>query len=322
MTTTEISANLKFCVGHGKRTVKMIWRLLLILFSCGISNSSLAQMGRIRCAEVHRDLKSREAWGILQVAAQHRLGIGVYAEVVNGDFVLGISPYSGALHQIVVNRLRQAVPLKKILWMGELRYDSDGRIPQIIEANETSGFYHEISQARWQVLPDYRSISIENDVRNLPDVLLKKYFAGKRFEIAGDARLARELRNVKGDIRHGIGNSIQLVRSLAKALHRPVFTMEQKIEFLYGVISRPTGDVALVRWMIADLLHERRVRFSEVDVALEFLTLLTEPNLSRGHLQALMAKNPAVIQEQLMIVSRFNEGHEELLPFEMWHIRE
>lgn len=291
----------------------------VLLFLFFLISSQAASGGPLRCSQAHLLLKTREALGLFTAEDQHRLGIGVYAETKTGDFMMGISPYSGALHQELVVRMNDQAPLQKILWMGELRYDSTGPHPQIISANETSGYFHELKAAVDSHKP--MAIQIENDVRNLPEILLNKYFSGRRFENSGETRLARELRNVDGNIRHGIGNSLQIMQSLLQALHRENFSIEQKIQILTDVASRQTGDVGLVRWVIHDLLNERRIRIQDIDVALEFVDLVFEPNFSQANVQAILSKDKRVIAAQLQNLNRFNQGDGTLVPVDFWIIR-
>ena len=134
-----------------------------------------------------------------------RLGIGILAETQDGELSLALAPYVGVGHREVIEQLNNKHSVRKILWMGEARYESstDGH-PVLLEANETSGCFFSYKNG----FEPCRFI-FENHIGNLPKKILSRNFVGLEFD-PKHQHLVPEI-NGQANSRHGLHTALQLI---------------------------------------------------------------------------------------------------------------
>ncbi len=245
-----------------------------------------------------------------------RLGIGVLGKDRNGQFILGISPYAGSQHRIIFHRLIHDFSLRQIVWMGELRYSIASGKPYISEANETSGYFKEIIDNGIQ---SDSPVEVYNDVRELPEVLRSTYFSSSRFSEVGQARLARELQNIKGDVRHGLGNALQIMQSISRLAESDTIGPERKVEILEKALSENKDQIELIRWFTKTLLEENRLKAEDVNGVVDLINLLQKQPIQYG--QIFDGAGYPLVRDQLMALSKYVVPTEDLVPVRIWQIQ-
>lgn len=203
-----------------------------------------------------------------------RLGIGVLAEGTDGSLVLGMSPYAGSVHSAIVDSLAASIEIKQILWMGEnRRLIVDGK-PVFSEANETSGYYAIIRDTGIEV--GTRTVPVQNSYKNIPLSNRTVDFTGHVFD-EKKMRLAKELQDVQGDVRHSIGNSLQVLSSVTQLIKSPRATFDSKTEVLNLIRGKHSADLILVRWLILNLFEEERIEATDMEVMMALINAYTRP---------------------------------------------
>lgn len=191
-------------------------------------------------------------------STQPELSIGVLVESPDGKLYLGLSSYLSSKHSRVIENLAGLHGIRKILWMGELRYrlKGDGH-PVLVEANETSGLYGEIKAGKHLDGVDL----VENHVDNLPKSLRAPHFKSWTYDNE-NLHLISELNGLK-DIRHDLGSCFQLLVNAIFVLQNS--PSPQKAE---AIISKFKGerhrDIHLIRWVMNQVVISRNVTHGEL----------------------------------------------------------
>ncbi len=229
-----------------------------------------------------------------------KLGIGVLARDSSGNLLLGVSPYAGSLHDNIVYELLDTSNASEIVWMGEVRYSKINEIVELHEANETSGFYSRHSQA--PLIIGDRTIPIANCVTNLPSCARSQNFQGYSFQSGEHFRLAEELKEVKGDVRHSIGNSLNIVSSVARIITSPFYSIERKTMATANLKTSDASHLRLVSWLLKNLTEDARIDAKEIRELQEFVAKLLVPDWT---VETFKDINAEVIQNQVQRVAAF-----------------
>lgn len=200
-----------------------------------------------------------------------RYGIGVLAETHEGHLVLGVSPYVGSLHNLILDGLVKKNGVRRVLWMGEMRYSMKEGQPLFHEANETSGRYVEIRENG--LFHEKGWVRIENSVDNIPPAMRGENFIPKPFD-ADNMRLVSELQKIKKDVRHSIGNSLQTIFSITILMTMTRKSIEYRENTLTHFRSLHGDDVQLVQWLMLNLLEDGRLNLEEAKPLMALLSKL------------------------------------------------
>lgn len=222
---------------------------------------------------------------------QSRLGIGVLVEVQNGIKHLAVSPYAGSLHSAILHRLDRRLPIKRILWMGELRFRVEAGLPVLVEANETSGHFKDLRQSGFEARG--RKVPVHNSVENLPSSVRSTEFKGYAFDVR-NMRLAPELQKVQADVRHSIGTSLQAVATITIILAMNFTKPEEKQILLQEFHKNRKEDLILVNWLIQNLIDDQRLSNAESTF---LLTLLSAFNRDLPLVEEIAATDLSTLDE-------------------------
>ena len=203
-----------------------------------------------------------------------KLAIGVLAETTNGERYIGISPYAGSVHPVIARTMAESLALKEIFWLGEIRYRIVHGRPLVFEANETSKFYF-LNKNSPSVDVNGQSVTMANDARRMPRNIRAPNFRATAFD-EQNKRLARELEHIDGDIRHTIGNSLQILSSLVNSMRGEKYTFERKTWIIEEYTVKNVGDFVLVRWLIMNLLEDDRINGEDALLVISVLGMLDE----------------------------------------------
>lgn len=209
------------------------------------------------------------------VAPPAQLGIGVVVEDMQGRYYLGRAPYTASFHATVVAKLLGTVQVKRIVWMGELRYrlDHQGRVV-IHEANETSNYYVTLKGIGLQ--QDGRDVIIGNGVRDIPPALQAAHFHPIPYD-ENAKHLVAELSKLPltSDVRHTIGNALTALGAMVRQMR---IGREPRLTQMLDLIQQgqATEHAVLVRHLVFNLIEEGRLTPGAVNVLLAFLTVMQE----------------------------------------------
>lgn len=238
--------------------------------------------------------------GLLTATPISKLGIGVLARDSSGDLVLGVSPYAGSLHDNIVYALLDKSNVVEIVWMGEVRYSKINEMVELHEANETSGFYSRHVDS--PLLLGDRTVPVANCADNLPHCVRSEKFQSYPYKNGENLRLAEELREVRGDVRHSIGNSLNIVSSVARILTSPSYTFERKTSATATLKTTDASHLRLVGWLLQNLVDDDRITAEEIQALRDFVLKLSTTNWTVGSFANI---NPEVIQNQVQRVAAF-----------------
>lgn len=204
-----------------------------------------------------------------------RLGIGVLVRDANGEMRLGVSPYAGSLHDTIVYELLDKTDVDEIVWMGEVRYTKLDHRVELHEANETSGFYSR--HAHSTLSRGDRRVAINNSVQHLYDFAENQNFHAYSYESGKNFRLAEELREVRGDIRHSIGNSLAVLRSATTLMTKESVPLERKGPVLETLKGAGSSHLRLINWLIDNLVQDERIVADEIEPLRKHVRALLNP---------------------------------------------
>lgn len=217
---------------------------------------------------------AESCWRTLLPVPAARLGIGVLVEDQGGRHWLGVSSYAGSNHRNIVQRFAERGDLKRVLWLGELRYATVQGLPEVVEANETSGYYREIRDGLiWQG----HAVEVRNSVNALPLKVRSADFQGYAFDPANQ-RLAKELQGIAGDVRHSVGNSLQVLVSASHLMKSERKTLSLRQSFLDHFVLSGQSHLALVNWLVLNLFEEGRINEDELAPIFQLNSKFNKPH--------------------------------------------
>jgi len=244
-----------------------------------------------------------------------RLGIGVLALDENGGMHLGISTYSGSWHKGIVERLAKSIRLKKILWLGELRYDLVNGQPMVLEANETSGFYQLVKDKGFD--QGGRRVPVLNSVAELPAEIRAKAFAGYNFD-PQNMRLVPELRPIQEDVRHSMASVLMAISVTTQIMGLDVFSLENRRQRLKDFIRENQAKVKLASWLITDLIKEKRLPADEASFFLDLLELLQDEHTT---VEEIAKVDTHEIDRLMLKLTRLINPTSEEMPVQFFKLR-
>ncbi len=234
-----------------------------------------------------------------------RLAIGVLAETTDGSLILGTSPYAGSVHSAIAAAIIANTEVKQILWMGEGRLVIANGKPLFSEVNETSGYYADTRFVGIKV--GERSISVLNSVEVIPLANRAENFKGHKYD-AKNKRLAKELQNIPGDVRHTIGNSLQVVSSIAKLVNSKRSSTAEKYAMASSLRVRNAADLTLVRWLVLNLYEESRIEEADAITMNSLLTALSRHLPVIAELEAIDLEALDLVMQKLSRIINPNLG--------------
>lgn len=205
-----------------------------------------------------------------------RLGIGVLVRDSKGEMQLGVSPYAGSIHDNIVYELLDRTEVDEIVWMGEVRYTKLDHRVELHEANETSGFYSR--HANSALSRGGRQVAVRNSVQHLYDFAQSQNFHAYSYESGKNFRLAEELRDVRGDVRHSIGNSLAVLRSATSLMTNTRMPFERKDFALQSLKGASSSHLRLVSWLIDNLIEDERISAQDIEPLRKHVRALLNPN--------------------------------------------
>lgn len=202
-------------------------------------------------------------------------GVGVLVEDIHGKKHLALTYFAGSLHTFLLQRLHRNVEIRSLLWMGEMRYrrDKDNKI-QIIQANETSGYFKELREKGLKL--GGRDIIISNNSRALPMSVRAPDFEPIEYNPLTEHLATPASQLTKDpDIRHEIGNILALFTSGTRnLLHHSSDAAEITVRHLRQEQNKPIK--TLLR-LIESVVHDSRLRPSDVENLVHYLHALENP---------------------------------------------
>lgn len=248
-----------------------------------------------------------------QLLARSGLGIGAIVRSQRKIY-LGLAPYAGALHSNLITVMNNKHAIDSILWMGEVRYTIEKGIPKLLEANETSGYYYELSQ---QVDPKVgkRSVQVFNTLFNIPRSLRAETFKAFPFD-PGNLRLVPELNGLKS-VRHDITAALQTIMTFTALMQIPNYNDDDRAKIYGDLMAKYSNDLVLAKWYVHHLVESHRVSSDgtrHVSLLLEYLEKGQWQKVRREADQGVLEKELSALSSQANILA-------DKMPYEIFEIR-
>lgn len=226
-----------------------------------------------------------------------KLGIGVLGRTLFGFPVLGIGSYVGAHHEQVLERMRSRHAVTHIEWLGEIRYKTGKNDIQILEANETSGFYSSAQS----------SLPMSNNSNRIPFQWRAAEFVAHRYD-PYHPHLDPTLNAVAGNVRHKLANALAKFSAVA-TLAGGQRSLADRLTMIGDFNLDPEEPGTLVMWIVENLIQEQAIKASEVKETLRAVRLVSSPNLYITFIDTISVDD---LQDEIQLISDIIYGRDRV----------
>ena len=206
----------------------------------------------------------------------HHLGIGVLAVDESGRKILAVGPYLGASHLNIIKRLSSEHPIRRLTWLGELKYRTGSNKLAITQANETSGLYSMGSSG----------IPMTNNFNSIPREWRARNFRGHHFSDS-QLHLAEGLNVKDGNVRHNLSNAIASLSSAIHLLQRKGMSTKSRLELKEHIMRNEKTLILTVHWLLREILQSSEFEKHDLAEVQRAAEGFANPNLTLMQLQKL-----------------------------------